>query len=1133
MLRGSAASAASGRARRWDASAAATSVGKDLGKDHGQGAKEGGQAKKKSAGRSMVDDMFRDSCLHPEEGKQDSRYTEGDTDCPICQGLLRKWCKYPEEAYTDSRYTKGDTICPVCDGLLMALHDRSKKKEEQRVWERAGHGNAWENVGLHGATRRHNHGRAYCFCKGEQELPRTEKQCATQRQVEHGEGDMVRQYEVGRRFEREAQRLDRTTGAREDSWAQAAAWIRASAVQGYPPAQLGLAMLLMEGHGVPADPAQAVVMLRQAAPNDADAAFELGGCYAQGKGVVRDDGAAGGWWRRAAEMGHMGAMAAIQTLTSTASVSELAKLTIIRWKAKAGDPEAQFQLAGMLFDGNGIAQNEKESAHVYRLAARQGHAGAQCALGLCCLYGRGCKVDPVEALQWLEGAAQQGHGPAMEELAVMYQEGSEVTVDLEKAASLLRGAKAWHKHRLFQFYLSEAGPRGGLIAASAQEIEPHLAHVESKLSEVRTSMAVLTIARVALAVIMSNQYKRRPESLQMISIDEWAHRRKPMDDLDDDIRTKGEVVCVLMGLDPHRMKPDEALELSQDLNAIRDKVSAHLGPRTRSGTPESILSGGGGGAPVGVSKWKTAKAKVVQGKRSDSPSITDIAQQRMNTALLELPYVRAQVESSTPIYEMDYVDFVIRYDRETGSMAAVSVDKRLVPSAPPPGSLIVVPAAHDARTILTAAEKTLAEIGEDAEVLRIRRKRIINEERSPTDEEKRSLEMLRERQSRARTALTLAQKAVQHQDREMEKSGADRAVNTAKDALRSANLIRESRVKRARGRVSEIEDGDAAAQFEVGCRYMVGEGVERNLGLAVYWFQRAVDQAEPLAMVALGICYRRGLGTPTVDHARGLKLLEQAASHGVALAHVYLAEIHRNGFGFDSRDALREIDHLRAALASSQIGEGAFSAAGNRMGELRAHASGTGAAGPQEVIGLVRRENPFLIEREPLVRDDARALRLFVDASISSCVAHGDRYIPAVTNLGEMLEFRKGDLPAPDANGRVVPVSRGDKDSAAEEKYKLAAKATFDDPRANVHFAPPASRGRDERALSNLRALPAHLGDMHGTGFSWRENLERIEGHLGDVLTRSERYDYMLKGALREGAMGALGAFTAEAEFPN
>ena len=186
VLRGSAGSAASGRSKRWDASAAATSVAKDLGHDHGQGAKEGAQTKKKSVGRSMIDDYFRDPCLHPEEGKEDSRYTDGDTDCPICQGLLRTWCKWPEEAYTDARYKKGDTICPVCDGLLPPLLDRSKKQEEQRVWERAGHGNAWEHVGLHAAarpSRKMKHARAYCFCKGGLELARTEKQCATQRQV--------------------------------------------------------------------------------------------------------------------------------------------------------------------------------------------------------------------------------------------------------------------------------------------------------------------------------------------------------------------------------------------------------------------------------------------------------------------------------------------------------------------------------------------------------------------------------------------------------------------------------------------------------------------------------------------------------------------------------------------------------------------------------------------------------------------------------------------------------------------------------------------------------------------------------------------------------------------------------------
>ena len=216
----------------------------------------------------MVDDMLKHPCEHPEEARADARYSEGDSDCAICQGLLRHWCKHPEEAYADARYKKGDTLCPACDGLDLPLLDRAQRAAPRPAWERAAEGCAWAGVGPHAAARPHRRvaaARAYCFCKGGLELRRTEGQRAAQRQAPHLETDMARQYEVrppprrrgrrplcaarprggpvsagrrgrgagqvGRRLEREARREDRAWSAREDAWAQAAAWVRASALQ--------------------------------------------------------------------------------------------------------------------------------------------------------------------------------------------------------------------------------------------------------------------------------------------------------------------------------------------------------------------------------------------------------------------------------------------------------------------------------------------------------------------------------------------------------------------------------------------------------------------------------------------------------------------------------------------------------------------------------------------------------------------------------------------------------------------------------------------------------------------------------------------------------------------------------------
>ena len=83
---------------------------------------------------------------------------------------------------------------------------------------------------------------------------------------------------------------------------------------------------------------------------------------------------------------------------------------------------------------------------------------------------------------------------------------------------------------------------------------------------------------------------------------------------------------------------------------------------------------------------------------------------------------------------LDHVDFVIRFDRASGALAAVSVAKRPVPSAPPPGSLVVVPfALHDARDALRAAERTMADVDHDADRLRVVQRRIREAERPPSE----------------------------------------------------------------------------------------------------------------------------------------------------------------------------------------------------------------------------------------------------------------------------------------------------------------------------------------------------------------------------------------------------------------
>ena len=101
--------------------------------------------------------------------------------------------------------------------------------------------------------------------------------------------------------------------------------------------------------------------------------------------------------------------------------------------AHQGDAEAQFQLASMYDEGEGVIEDEQEALKWYRLAAEQGHAPAQAALGAAYGAGRGVTRDLAAAARWDRLAALQGHAQAQFDLAWLYRSGDGVTLDNERA----------------------------------------------------------------------------------------------------------------------------------------------------------------------------------------------------------------------------------------------------------------------------------------------------------------------------------------------------------------------------------------------------------------------------------------------------------------------------------------------------------------------------------------------------------------------------------------------------------------------------------------------------------------------------------------------------------------------------
>ena len=122
--------------------------------------------------------------------------------------------------------------------------------------------------------------------------------------------------------------------------------------------------------------------LRQAAEQgDADAQYNLGVMYFEGRSVLKDVAEAARWFRLAAEQ---------------------------------GDASAQHSVGAAYENGIGVLKDDAEAVRWYRLAAGQGHVEAQRLMGARYLEGRGVLKDLVLAHMWLNIANANGDEPARE-----------------------------------------------------------------------------------------------------------------------------------------------------------------------------------------------------------------------------------------------------------------------------------------------------------------------------------------------------------------------------------------------------------------------------------------------------------------------------------------------------------------------------------------------------------------------------------------------------------------------------------------------------------------------------------------------------------------------------------------------
>ncbi len=98
------------------------------------------------------------------------------------------------------------------------------------------------------------------------------------------------------------------------------------------------------------------------------------------------------------------------------------------------------------------------------------------------------------------------------------------------------------------------------------------------------------------------------------------------------------------------------------------------------------------------------------------------------------------------------------------------------------------------------------------------------------------------------------------------------------------------------------ERGNADAQAELGVRYEVGLGVDRDYGEAVTWYRRAAEQGHAHGQSGLGAMYGSGRGVSR-DDAEAVRWYRLAAEGGHVVAQFRLGAHYAGGRGVSRSDA--------------------------------------------------------------------------------------------------------------------------------------------------------------------------------------------------------------------------------------
>lgn len=159
---------------------------------------------------------------------------------------------------------------------------------------------------------------------------------------------------------------------------------------------------------------------------DAEAQYNVGMMYANGKGVKADLSEAKRWYEKAAEQGNASAQYNLAQLYHHIGESDPHAYKRARyWYEKAalgGVVQAYNNLAALYLEGKGVAKDQQKAFELLKKAAQTGDANAQVNIGVMYAWGEDIAHDKMKAYENFKKALQAGKSEAGEYLEKLCKE---------------------------------------------------------------------------------------------------------------------------------------------------------------------------------------------------------------------------------------------------------------------------------------------------------------------------------------------------------------------------------------------------------------------------------------------------------------------------------------------------------------------------------------------------------------------------------------------------------------------------------------------------------------------------------------------------------------------------------------